>query len=115
MPRVFDKNLNEARRMKVIDVSISLTIIPVSTASITAPIEEAAPVGTYIELYTIAGSAGVFKVRSLETDYASGIASMDLEHAITEVGDYIYKGEYTQETGLNTAISASPVERLPDA
>lgn len=87
-----------------IRVSITENITPLSTATIELPKGENLTARGYVELFTPKGSAGVFRVRSPEDAYGDEITRAELEHAITEVGDYLVTHEYSEMMAARTAM-----------
>ena len=104
LPRLVDGSLNEIRRLHPVDASISLNVIPLSTASITAKTSEIAPVRSYVEMYNVYGYVGVFRVRSVDGEYGDDISTMELDHAIAEVGDFVCDAEINETSTFSVAL-----------
>lgn len=92
-PRLLDDNGKIARIIYPLKVALDLTLVPASFASITLAKGEGLPARSYVELFSPYGSAGVFRVRSPHDSYGDEITTAELEHAISEVGDYLVKEE----------------------
>lgn len=87
-----------------ISVSINLNSIPLSDASMTLPREESLQARDYVELFTVMGSAGVFRVRSPQEGYGINNTTAELEHAVVEVGDYLVLHKYDEMMAAGTAM-----------
>lgn len=103
-PRRIDASGNTVKEYHPISMSLDLKITPLSTATMDLPNDENIPARSYVELFTPMGSAGFFRARSPEDAYGEDITSVELEHAITEVGDYLVKTEYDEMMAANTAM-----------
>lgn len=103
-PRRIDASGNTVEEYHPLSMSIDLNIKPLSTATMTLPRSENIPARSYVELFTPFGSAGFFRARSPEDAYGEDITSVELEHAITEVGDYLVKAKYDEMMAANTAM-----------
>lgn len=93
LPRLLDSSGDEIRRLNVIDASVNLNIMPLSTATLTLPEDENVDMRSWVQMYTSQGSAGVFRVRAPGRSYGGGNNTYQLDHGIVEVGDYIIKEE----------------------
>ena len=103
LPRLLKDDLSVEREIHPISVSVELNIIPLSTVSVTVPNDELITVRRFAEFFTPMGSAGIYRLRSPQYDYESGVSTLEFEHAITEVGDYLIKGKIE---GTMTAAEA---------
>ena len=99
LPRVSD-----GRRLNVIDATVNINIMPLSTATVTLPDDETLAMRSWVEMFTSRGSAGVFRVRAPGRSYGTGNNVYQLDHGIVEVGDYIIK-ESTEETKYKGAAN----------
>ena len=99
LPRVSD-----GRRLNVIDATVNINIMPLSTATVTLPDDETLAMRSWVEMFTSHGSAGVFRVRAPGRSYGTGNNVYQLDHGIVEVGDYIIK-ESTEETKYKGAAN----------
>lgn len=104
-PRLLNSDLSEARRIQPVDGSLNLTIVPLSTASLAVLTAEAAPIGSWVEMYSPNGSAGIYRVSTVDNGHGTELTSMELEHAVAEVGNYVVNGEVSEELPLNEAIN----------
>lgn len=106
LPRLLNDSGGTERYINPIQVSINLEIIPLSYASMTLPKGENLPARGYVELYTCMGSAGIYRVRSPQDAYGSGVTTAELEHAIVEVGDFLVADEYDEMMDAISAMTA---------
>ncbi len=104
-PRLLNSDLSEARRLQPVDGSLNLSMVPLSTASLTVLTAEAAPVGSWVEMYSPTGSAGIYRVSTVDNGHGTELSSLELEHGIAEVGNYVVNGEISEEMPLNAAIT----------
>ena len=100
LPRIIDTNIE----LHPLSMSVNLEITPLSTVSMRLPKDENLPSRGFVEVFTPLGSAGIFRVRSPEDAYGDDITMAELEHAITEVGDYLVKDEYSEMMSASTAM-----------
>ena len=103
-PRRIDASGNTAEEYHPLSMALDLNMRPLSTATVILPRDENIPARSYVELFTPFGSAGFFRARSPEDAYGEDVTSVELEHAITEVGDYLVKHEYDEMMAANTAM-----------
>ena len=96
LPRLIDSNGNEVRRIHPVRVSLTENSVPLSTAQITLLPEDSIPYRSFVELFTANGSAGFYRAKTPSVGYGNRTNTVQLEHAICEVGDYIVKGEIEQ-------------------
>lgn len=104
LPKLLDGNLQESRRIRPVDVSISEKISPLSYATMTLADDEDIPVRSYVELFTPNGSAGVFRTKSRPKSINLN-PSVDLEHSVSEIGDFIVRADIQQSMTLANAMS----------
>ncbi len=69
--------------------SLTISATPLSYCTMELPPGETLPVRGYVELFTVMGSAGIFRVRSMSSAYGDFTTTAELEHAIVEIGDYM--------------------------
>ena len=100
LPRILGSN----KEVHPLSLSVNLDITPLSTASMLLPKDENLPSRGYVELFTPIGSAGIFRVRSPEDAYGDDTTSAQLEHAISEVGDYLVRTEISEMMAATTAM-----------
>lgn len=104
LPKLLNSSNQEVRRIRPIDVSVNEKIVPLSYASMQLAENESIPVLSYIELFTPNGSAGVFRTKTRPSAYGDAMPTVELEHAITEVGDYLVREDIESEMTLAQAI-----------
>lgn len=106
LPRVLDASGNELRRLNVIDASVTLSLVPLSTAQITLPVFDDLSMREWVQMYTSQGSAGIFRVRAPGQNYRQETKQYTLDHGIAELGDYIIKGELELNAAANSVITS---------
>ncbi len=94
LPRLLDAQLLEVCRLHPVTLSINVRLVPPHDASMTLPPGEGASFHAWVELYTIDGSAGFYRVSSSSESYVS-TGDVDLEHSAAILGDAIIPGEGT--------------------
>lgn len=92
LPRLLDAQLREVCRLHPVTLSINERLVPPHDASMTLPPGEGASFHAWVELYTIDGSAGFYRVSSSSESYVS-TGDVDLEHSAAILGDAIIPGE----------------------
>ena len=102
-PRVI-QNGKQTKSLPVLSASLTQSIKPLSTASIVLPEGTQMDCRTFVEMYTITGSAGVFRTRAPKVGIGAQRSTVDLEHAIAELGDYLIAAEVEKETTIAAAI-----------
>lgn len=105
LPKVWDKNLNYIGEIRPIKVSATTKIVPLSYASLQLPKGVSVPARGFVELFTSMGSLGIFRVRSPQDAYGDDITTAELEHAITEVGDYLVLASYNEMMPASQAFT----------
>lgn len=106
LPRLIDSSGNEVRRIRPAHLSIRENIVPLSTAEMELAPGDSVPYRSYMELFTVNGSAGYYRAKMPEIGYGSVSNNVSLEHAICEIGDFIVKGKIEQTTKtLSQAIT----------
>lgn len=112
LPRLLDANdtdhpFSEIARLHPSRLSVSIKRTPLSSADMELTGEDV-PVRSFAELYTIHGSAGIYRAAQVETDYADDSSRVAWEHGICTLGDVIYtkKEEQTKTVTdmLNTLL-----------
>ena len=101
LPDLLDANANYIGVLRVVSASIVETLAPLSTASITLPADETIPIRYFVKMYTPNGKAGIFRSRVPEEAYQSDTCTIELEHALSEVGDYVI----TEDLSVNDAAN----------
>lgn len=103
LPRLFiDKKFS--RTIHPETVAITENIIPLSTATMTLQEGDEMPTGSWAELFTPYGSAGMYRMRSPRSGYGSDDTTIQLEHMIAEVGDYLARTEIDQMMDAQNAV-----------
>lgn len=92
LPRLLDAQLREVCRLHPVTLSINERLVPPHDASMALPPGEGAPFHAWVELYTIDGGAGFYRVSSASESYVS-TGDVDLEHSAAILGDAIIPGE----------------------
>ena len=92
LPRLLDAQLREVCRLHPVTMSINERLVPPHDASMTLPPGEGASFHAWVELYTIDGSAGFYRMSSASESYVS-TGDVDLEHSAAILGDAIIPGE----------------------
>lgn len=116
LPRLLDASGNEAARLNPASLSIELSMNQVSTADMTVEMSDTViPIRAWIELYTIHGSAGIFRVSQMDTDYDRDEQRLSLEHGLCALNDAILSGDEEQgktpSEWLNTILAKQTVKR----
>lgn len=104
LPRVIDNNGKEIKRLHPIAESISEKIVPLSYATIQVNKKEAVDERTYIELYTVNGFNGVYRTRAPQDDVVGETVTLQLEHAVSEVGDWLIQDAIDEESTVRNAF-----------
>lgn len=104
LPRLLDANMQEVRRLRPIFCGVTQTLKPLSTASMELQKGEIVPARSFVEMYTSAGSAGIYRSRAPQKGFGDQTDSVELEHAVCEIGDYLVKEEIEEETTARAAI-----------
>lgn len=102
-PRLYERD-KFTKIIYPVNVSITQTLVPLSTATISLPKGEGLPARSYVELFTPYGSAGMFRVRSPHDSYGMESTTAELEHMISEVGDYVVKEEISEMMAADAAV-----------
>lgn len=92
LPRLLDAQLREVCRLHPVTLSINERLVPPHDASMTLPPGEGAPFHAWVELYTIDGGAGFYRVSNASESYVD-TGDVDLEHSAAILGDAIIPGE----------------------
>jgi hypothetical protein len=108
LPRLLDAQLREVCRLHPVTLSINERLVPPHDASMTLAPGEGASFRAWVELYTIDGSAGFYRVSSASESYVS-TGDVDLEHSAAILGDAIIPGEGTY-SGTCAEVLAAMLE-----
>ena len=95
LPRLLDSSLGEVRRLHPTAQSVTLNLTGVSEATLTLPDGEEAPaMHAFVELYTVRGSAGIFRVTNIARNYRQE-TTLTLRHGIDTLSDSLWKAQET--------------------
>lgn len=92
------------KRLRPVQMSVNLEIVPLSTASMTLLKDDTVTARSFVEIYTSIGSVGIFRVRAPQESYGDETITVECEHAITEVADYLIKEDYEKAMNAQTAM-----------
>lgn len=120
LPRLLSGTLEEAARLNPASLSISLTQAPVSVADMMIELSDTPiPMRSWVELFTIHGSAGIFRVSQSDADYGRGEQRLALEHGLCALGDAVLSGDEeegkTPAEWLDTLLSKQTAKKGDDA
>lgn len=104
LPRLLDSSLREVRRLNPVDGGLDLTAVPLSTASLEELTTDAPAEGSLVEMYSPSGSAGIYRVVSVAHQYGTELSTVEMEHGIAEVGNYLVNSEINEAATLRAAI-----------
>lgn len=109
LPRLLDANdtvhpFSEITRLHPSRLSVSIKRTPLSSADMELTGEDA-PVRSFAELYTIHGSAGIYRAAQVETDYADDSSRVAWEHGICTLGDVIYTEKEEQSKTVTDMLN----------
>lgn len=109
LPRLLGADLNENVTLRPVSLSVAEALNPLSTASMTMDGTDAVPLDAFVELHTMRGAAGVFRVVSVTRSGPNG-TTVELEHGACTLGDAIIPGEGTL-TGAPQNVLAQLLEQ----
>lgn len=89
-------------------MSVNLEIVPLSTVSMQLMKSDAVSARSFVEVFTSIGSVGVYRVRAPQESYGSDVITVELEHAVTEVADYLVK-DVIEETSMTAQAAMKKV------
>ena len=92
LPRLLDRSMAEIGRLNPSDATVELNLSPLSKATLVLDQHDAVHVGDYVEMYTIAGSAGVYRVTYVDATFGAESA-VELEHGLTTLSDAMMPGK----------------------
>lgn len=108
LPRLLDSNFNEVARLQPSSLTVSLSLTPISTASmvLSSPQDVEPDMRQYVEIYGDDGeSMGIFRIVQISTTYGTS-KTISLEHAITTLEDSITGADITLEGTMQDVLSA---------
>lgn len=89
-PMVYSAELQPERPLTPIECEMTLSMKPLSTATMTVGREDAPPFHGWVEMFTAKRSAGIFRVAKMtDTIDGSGSVKLSLEHGICVLRDAI--------------------------
>lgn len=105
LPRLLDADLEEVSRLHPARLTLEETLTPLSTAEMLLPPQDAeVAVGSFVELFTESGSAGLYRVRTVETACDTHMRTLTLEHALCTLDDSVLFGYHAFDgEGYDTA------------
>ena len=89
MPILYDASLQPVRRLYPVNVSLTLSMKPLSTATMIVSKDEGLEIHDWIELFTPHGSAGFFRVSRLENAVNDHQIRVTLEQGLCVLRDAI--------------------------
>lgn len=106
LPRLLDSDLNEIARLHPSQLTVTLNLTPLSTASMILPEgEPSVGLRQYVELYGADGSLGIFRVSSVGTVYNEEQEVL-LEHAIVSLEDNLTDEETELKGSMKDIVTA---------
>lgn len=106
LPRLLNGKLEEVSRLHPVGLSITETLVPLSFATMHLLKDEMIEARRWVELFTPVGSAGIFRTRSPQTGIGSEDYTIELEHGIVELGDYIIPASIEGEMTCRKALQS---------
>ena len=112
LPRLMDMTLREITRLHPTLLTLTETLSPLSSAEMTLPEGEAeVTVGMFAELFTAAGSAGIFRVETATRLIgAGGGQRLTLQHALCTLSDEVLPG-YVELAGTAEEVIGDLLSR----
>lgn len=104
------QTMTPAGRLKPLTMSLNLMADDMSTASMTLDSESpTVKCGNWVQVWAPNGAMCVMYIRSLRTDYNTGIRTIDLEHCFALLEETVLFGEITPKTmgGSATSVTAT--------
>lgn len=104
LPRLLDDQLREIRRLHPIRVAVDQTLSPLASATMELMPGDVIGVRQFVELFTAQGSAGVFRVTTVEDSY-TGVRTVSLQHGLTTLQDALMPGEGERDTSARALLT----------
>ena len=98
-PRLLDGNT-----VDFISMSIDQSIVPLSTATMEVFKEDVLPIRTFVEIEAPNGIKEYYRTRQPQESQTNGTATIQLDHAICEVGDYLIEDVINEEMTVREAF-----------
>ena len=89
-----------------LSLSVVQNITPLSTATMEVLKDDVPAIRSFVEITTPNGKKEYYRVRQPQLAHDTGIATVQLDHAICEVGDYLVQGEIKNEMTVAQALNA---------
>ena len=91
--------------LDALDASVNLNIDGASSsASIRLPKGMNIDGRAYVEMFTVNGSAGIFRTRSPQIGYGGNSTTLQLEHSINQLGDFIITDKLQEQLTVRKAF-----------
>ena len=104
LPRVLNSSLQETRRLHPVSLSITDNITPLSNATMTIKKSEVVEGRTFIRLYTPNGVSEIYRTRVPEIAPGEDVATIQLEHAVCEIGDFVVQDAINEDSTVRNAF-----------
>lgn len=101
LPKLLDSSLKEIAPIPCDKCSISETVTPLSTASMTVYDGPAIKIHDWVQMFHVNGSAGIFRVSRIQGAYDTGEMSIGLEHGLACLDDALVTHGNTTEKDSN--------------
>lgn len=106
-PRLLDKNLKEIARLHPTSAMATLSLTPLSTASLVLPGDEDVKpeIRQFVELFGDRESLGIFRISEIRSEYGTS-RTLSLEHAIATLDDSLTDEDETFSGGMKAIMQA---------
>lgn len=101
LPKLLDSSLKEIAPIPCDKCSISETVTPLSTASMTVYDGPAIKIHDWVQMFHVNGSAGVYRISRIQNTYHTGECAIGLEHGLACLDDAIVKHGNATESDSN--------------
>lgn len=101
LPKLLDSSLKEIAPIPCDKCSISETVTPLSTASMTVYDGPAIKIHDWVEMFHVNGSAGIYRISRIQNTYHTGECAIGLEHGLACLDDAIVKHGNATESDSN--------------
>lgn len=96
--------LLSGERVSFLSMSVNQSITPLSTATMEVLKDDVLPIRTYIEIETPNGVKEYYRTRQPQESQGNDTATIQLDHAICEVGDYVIQDAFNEEKTVREAF-----------